>query len=100
MSEEKDISESERLLDQIRHAGRMTREDREELKAVLGNKSVQRALHEVLVTADAKAYILLGMDLVSNEGRVQASRVQTEAQTLSGVVEMLVEFATTELEEE
>ena len=85
------IARKEKLLSIIQQAGRVTDGDAVEITALLGNKSLQRALHELLVESDANAQCLLMINLEDSKARYEAALAQGMARGLVRAVEALID---------
>lgn len=85
------IGRKDKILDKIQHAGRVLEEDKSEIQSLLGNKSLQRALHEILVESDANAQCLMMINLEDPKARYEAALAQGMARGLVRAVECLID---------
>lgn len=93
MSEETD--NKTKVTEAISKAGKFetTPDSVKELKLLLKNPVLQTALHEVLVEADACAFVLLSLDLGTPEGNARGQQQQGYARGLTRAVEALLDLA-------
>lgn len=86
----------EKLIEEIRHAGPLTEQDRKELGSILSTPIMQRMLFSVLQNSDEAMLMLGNADFTTESGVKQAIIIQARARANSMIVEELVEFVTTE----
>lgn len=97
---EKDLTiERETLYNRCRNAGNPTEEDRVELRKLLGNEALQRALFYCLTESDVQGHILLGVNLGDSAGMASAIKMQGISHGLIRAVDILFEQAYMESKE-
>lgn len=79
--------------------GQWSPEDTLTLKAILDSQSGKRILAQVLQQADAMARNLSNLNLVSEEGRLEAIKLQGQRRGLIQAVELILELTESQTEE-
>ena len=96
MEEEETVEDiTDKLFAKIANAEEFHKEvDAASLRQLFENKVFLKALAYILIEADAKAMVLMGMDLDNVDSLKEAKAVQMEAKSLTRSVEILVGLAT------
>lgn len=85
--------DKEKFLHAVQQSGPMSPEHKKELRHLIKNPVIMRALCEILAEADAQAVVLLGIDFEDPVSRGQAARVQGKAYGLTRAVEFIIDSA-------
>lgn len=94
------FEERDKLYEAISQAGPVKPEDIPELKALMKNRVLQRALCELLTESDAQSAILLGLNLEDPQQRSEGAKAQGRAFGLIRAVEALIDHALTDIKED
>lgn len=90
----------EKLLQEIMQAGPLKESDRKELGSMFSTPALQRLLNTMLAQSDEALAILGNMDFTTQQGVMDAIKIQSRAQANASVVDELLDFITTETVEE
>lgn len=88
----------EALWQKVKVAGLPTDEDRKELFQILHNPVMIRMLRGMIDNSDTALIQLTNADLISEDGRLQAVKVQAAAKMYAAIAGDLIEFACGEAE--